>query len=278
MIVYLDGEFVDEERAVVSVNDRGLLFGDAVFETGLLRNGGFFRLHQHLQRFVASAALLQLAHPAPAELAALVHRLARANHMLDGNLRITLTRGVRAPCLIIAIRPLDPVWTERARRGWSIITARTRRPSIAAAPPQLKAVGRTYALLARMEAAAAGVDDALLLTDHDMVCEGPAWNVFWRRRDALFTPATDAGVLAGVTRSAVLDLADSTGFRVREGLFPRTDLDDADEVFATMTSVGIVSIRRLDRRTLPHDTPAADALQPRYWAVVDAECAADRDP
>jgi branched-chain amino acid aminotransferase len=275
MIVYVDGEFVAEERAVISVNDRGLLFGDAVFETGLLRNGGFFRLHQHLQRFAASAAMLRLEHPSLTNIRDIVYRLARDNALADGSLRITLTRGVRAPCLIVAIRPIDHAWTDRARRGWSIVTARTRRPSIAAAPAQLKAVGRTYALLARLEAAAAGADDALLLTDHDIVCEGPAWNVFWRRGNALFTPAPDAGVLAGVTRSAVLDLANDAGFDVVEGLFPRAELDHTDELFATMTSVGIVSIRQLDGRPLPDATPAADALQPRYWTLVDADCAAN---
>jgi branched-chain amino acid aminotransferase len=278
MIVYVDGEFVDEERAVVSVNDRGFLFGDAIFETGLLRHGGFFRLRQHLLRFAASAAMLRLEHPPLDDISELVRRLARDNELEHGNLRITLSRGVRAPCLVVAIRPIDHAWTERARRGWSIVTARTRRPSTAAAPAQLKAVGRTYALLARIEAGAAGADDALLLTDQQLVCEGPAWNVFWRRGRSLFTPAPDAGVLLGVTRAAVLDLAEDAGFDAVEGLFPRPDLDHADEVFATMTSVGIVSIRQLDGRTLPAATPAADALQPRYWDLVDAECSADCNP
>src|SRR5690606_25632180 len=112
----------------------------------------------------------------------------------------------------------------------------TRRPSTASAPAQLKAVGRTYALLARQEAADAGVDDVLLLTDHGHVCEGPTWNVFWRRGDTLCTPALEAGVLAGVTRTTVLELAPDMGLRVREGLFDRSDLDHADEIFATMTS------------------------------------------
>jgi branched-chain amino acid aminotransferase len=275
MMVYVDGELVDDARAVISVHDRGLLFGDAVFETGLLRNGGFFRLPQHLQRFAGSAERLRIAHPALHEIEAIAHRLARTNQLVDGNLRITLTRGVRAPCLIVALRATDPAWAERASRGWSLITARTRRPSTAAIPAQLKAVGRTYALLARLEAEAAGVDDALLLTDQGVVCEGPSWNVFWRRGNTLFTPAADVGVLAGVTRAIVLELAATAGFGVVEGLFPRTDLDDADEVFATMTSVGLVSIHHLDGHALPPKTRAADALQPRYWAAVDAECAAD---
>jgi branched-chain amino acid aminotransferase len=199
------------------------------------------------------------------------------NQLTSGNLRITLTRGVRAPSLIIAIKPTDSAWIEKARHGWRLITAETRRPSTAAIPAQLKSIGRTYALLARFEAADAGVDDALLLTDDGSVCEGPTWNIFWRQGDALFTPSPDAGVLVGVTRSIMIELASASGFRVVEGRFPRAVLDAADELFATMTSVGVVSIRSLDGRTLSSETPAAAALSPRYRDLVDAECAADRD-
>jgi branched-chain amino acid aminotransferase len=277
MIVYVDGEFVEEEAAVVSVNDRGLLHGDAVFETGLLQHGGFFRLEQHLQRFAASAATLRLAHSPLGEIATAVRRLARDNQLAAGNLRITLTRGVRTPTLIMTIRPPDHAWLEKAQRGWTLKTARTRRPSVAAIPAQLKSVGRTYALLARFEAADAGVDDVLLLTDDDAICEGPSWNIFWRRERTLFTPAPAAGVLLGVTRSIMMELAAAHDFQLEEGMFPRAALDTAEEVFATMTSVGVVPIRSIDGRTLPPATPAAHALLPRYRALVDAECVADRD-
>jgi branched-chain amino acid aminotransferase len=276
MIVWIDGRFVEESAAVVSIADRGLLLGDAVFETALLHSGGFLRLRQHLDRFAASAALLRLAHPPPDDIEGVVRRLARENALDDGNLRITLTRGVTTPTLFITLRPPDARWIDRARRGWSIVTARTRRPSTAAIPAQLKAVGRTYALLAKHEAADAAADDALLLTDEGVVCEGPSWNVFWRRGSTLFTPAIDAGVLVGVTRTILLAVAADAGFDVAQGLFPRQVLDDADEIFATMTSVGIVSIRSLDGRSMAAETPAADALLPRYWQVVDTECAADR--
>lgn len=275
MIVYLDGRFLPAEQATVSIDDRGLLFGDGVFETALLHRGGFLRLRQHLDRFAASARTMQLPVPQLDRLEEVVHALARENALADGNVRITLTRGVRDPMLFVTVRPPDAAWAERAARGWSVVTAQTRRPSTAAVPAQLKALGRTYALLARHEAAAAGADDALLLTDQGHICEGPAWNVFWRAGDTLFTPDLDLGVLAGVTRGIVIDLARDQGLAVRQGAWPRAVLDQADEIFATMTSVGLVPIRSLDGRHLDPGAPTATALQPLYWARVRSEVASD---
>src|SRR5690606_32764075 len=140
---------------------------------------------------------------------------------------------------------------------------------------QLKALGRPYALLARFEARAAGADDALLLTDQGFVCEGPAWNVFWRVGNTLFTPALDLGVLAGVTRTMLLQIAPTLGVDVDSGHVQRADLDSADEVLATMTSVGIVGIRARDGRVLPAATPAADRLRSAYWDAVLREAGAE---
>lgn len=273
MIAALDGSLIEEENAAISIHDRGFLFGDAVFETVLLHAGGFFCLREHLERFAASAAAMRISAPAAAEVDRIVRDVVRANGLRDANIRITLTRGVAQPLLLITARAPDPARAEAARAGWRIVTARTRRPSTAAVPAQLKAVGRTYALLARHEAVDAGVDDALLLTDHGHVCEGPTWNVFWRRGSTLCTPALDAGVLAGVTRSTLLQLAAELGLRVREELFDRSELDHANEIFATMTSLGVVSFRELDGRLLPSATDTADTLQDAYSRTV-AEAAA----
>jgi branched-chain amino acid aminotransferase len=275
MIVYLNGGLLPEAEAAISIRDAGFLSADGVFETALLHDRGFLRLRAHLDRFAASAALLRLPAPPTDVLDGVIRDVVRANGLRNASIRVTLTRGADAPTLLVTARPPDPRWEERARRGWHLITARTRRPSTAAIPARLKALGRTYALLARHEAADANADDALLLTDDGGVCEGPSWNVFWRRGDRLFTPAPEAGVLTGVTRSILLEQAPAAGFEVSEGLWARPDLDDADEILATMTSVGIVSIRSLDGRALPSETPAADTLAERYWRVVAGEAAAD---
>ncbi|MEX1183399.1 MAG: aminotransferase class IV [Gemmatimonadota bacterium] len=274
MIVYSNGRYLPAADAVISIEDRGFLYGEGVFETALLHDGGFFRLREHLQRLAASATMLRIPAPPLDDIVQIVRSVAQKNQLVDASLRITLSRGPDGPALLVTARPLDSDWSRRAAAGWRIITARTRRPSTAAMPAQLKALGRTYALLARFEAADAGADDALLLTDAGDVCEGPTWNVFWRTADTLFTPALEAGVLAGVTRRAVLELAATAGLQVREGLFPRAALDSADEMFATMTSVGLVTIRALDGRGL-HADDAAQAIQPLYRRLVAADSATD---
>lgn len=275
MIVWLDGALVDEGSAHVSIHDRAFLMGDGVFETALLHAGGFFRLRQHLERLHASARTMRIAVPEIDQLDRIVRDVARANDLRDAGIRLTLSRGVSAPVLLVTARPPDPAALRAARHGWRIITAVTRRPALSAVPAQLKALGRTYALLARFEAQDAGVNDVLLLNHDGFVCEGPTWNVFWRRGQNLFTPALHAGVLSGVTRSALLSLAAAAGYRVEEGLFPREHLDAADEIFASMTSSGVVPIRELDARTLPAGTPAADALRTAYDRLLQRETGAD---
>jgi branched-chain amino acid aminotransferase len=274
MIVYLNGEWVEDDEAVVPVADRGFLFADGVFETALLYRGRYFHLTNHLERFQASAATLGIPAPSTLHLAEIAHDIARRNALSDGSLRITLTAGVRASeygTLVVTISPRDDAWVQRARDGWRIVTAQTRRPSTRAVPAHLKALGRTYALLARREARVAQVDDALLLTDDDFVCEGPSWNIMWCKGRDLFTPALDLGVLAGITRSILLGIADEMGYATNEGHYPRSALDDADEIFATMTSVGIARIVSLDGKMMSANTPVADELYARYWShVADA--------
>jgi branched-subunit amino acid aminotransferase/4-amino-4-deoxychorismate lyase len=274
MIVHLEGRFTPADRACISVDDRGFLFGDAVFETALVHAGGFFRLHQHLDRFAASAAGFRLSAPPTGELEDIARRLIRDNRLTDAVLRFTLSRGAGRPLLLVTARPLDTAALERARTGWRVITARTRRPSMAAAPAQLKTVGRPHALLARHEAAEAGVDDALLLNDAGHVCEGPSWNVFWRRGRTLFTPALECGVLAGITRSVIMELMAGLGQPVVEGTFERAELDDVDEVFATMTSAGAVPLTELDGAALPPATELLPVLQRGYRELVAREAAA----
>lgn len=276
MIVSLDGRLIPAEDAAIPIGDRGFLYGDAVFETALVHDGGFFRLREHLERFAGSAATMRIDAPPIAEIERRVREVVRANDLRAASIRITLTRGVNRPVLLVTAAPPDAARARAAAAGWRVITARTRRPSTAAIPGQLKAVGRTYALLARQEATDAGVDDVLLLTDDGHVCEGPTWNVFWRRGDILCTPALEAGVLAGVTRAAIMSLAADLGLRVREALFDRSELDHADEIFASMTSLGVVPFREMDGRTLPQETPTAAALNDAYRALVEREAA--RDP
>lgn len=270
VIVWLDGRWLDADEASISIRDRGFLLSDGVYETGRLYDGGYFRLRAHLERLARSAAMFGLATPPASELEELAHELARRNDLRDASLRIIVTRGVSAPTVLLTLDPIAADWRERAARGWALATARTRRPPPEVVPPGLKTLGRPYALLARREAAAAGADDALLLNMAGEVAEGPSWNVFWRRGHVLRTPSLETGVLDGITRATLLEIAPRTGFTVEEGRWPRSELDEAEEMFATMSSLGVVPIRSLDGRPLKGG-PAAERLAELYWQTVFTE-------
>jgi len=283
-IVYLNGSYIDAEQATIPIGDRGLLFGDGVFETARLHNGHYFRFRQHLERLANSAHILRLDIPELERLEQVGYQLAERNQLSEGSLRITVTRGPggrglhrigAGPRTVFAVlNPVAPGWRERAAAGWAICTASFRRPAAESIPPALKGLGRPYALLAHYEAEENGCDDALLLSSDDFIAEGPTWNVFWRVGSIIRTPALDAGILEGVTRSIILDLARQTGFQVEEGRYRRSELDHADEIFATMTSSGVVPFTMLDGRTLAVGADSAAArLQDLYWRLVDAEVA-----
>ncbi|HEX6063418.1 MAG TPA: aminotransferase class IV [Longimicrobiales bacterium] len=279
MIVYLNGAWLPQENACIPITDRGFLFSDGVFETARLHSGKFFRLHQHLDRFQQSARALELAAPPSDELALLAREAAERNRLAEASLRITLTRGsggaglktrgAGRPTLLVTISAIAPDWEARAAQGWSLVTANTLRPSPDSVPAQLKALGRVYAILAALEAERAGVDDALLLTAERKIAEGPTWNFFWRKGRVLRTASLAGGILEGVTRSIIIEIARRAGYQVEEGLWPRAELDTAEEAFATMTSLGVVPIRAIDGRALATD--CAPQFQRRYWDLVGAE-------
>ncbi|MFW5951137.1 MAG: aminotransferase class IV [Gemmatimonadota bacterium] len=274
MIAWVDGEWVEESEGRVPIGDRGFLYGDGVYDTCRLYDGRWLRFEEHARRLHESAAVLGIRPPPVPELAgiadALRDRNARIGH---GVLRITVTRGSEngrghGHRLVMTLKELPADWRERARRGWSCITAETRHPPPSVMPPRLKGQGRVFSLLARREAEAAGCDQALLLSVGGQITEGATWNVFWRTGEVVRTPHESTGLLAGVTRAVVMECVPGAGFRLETGVWERAELDDADEVFGTMTSLGIVPIHRLDGRSLPEPRVAVDALTPLYWERV----------
>lgn len=279
MIVYLNGDWLEASDAKIAIDDRGFLLADGVFETARLTRGRYFRLDHHLDRLAESARQLRLAVPAHESLAAIATEIAERNNLSEASLRITITRGrggrgldtrgAGPPTLLVTIAPVAADWHERAARGWSLIVAKTRRPSTLSVPSQIKALGRVYAILAHLEAEDAQADDALLLTAEGYIAEGPTWNFFWRKGRVIRTAALEGGVLEGVTRRIVLHLAEAEGYKTEEGLWGPEDLLDADEAFASMTSVGIVPIRSLDGRPFGADD-CSGRLQYKYWEFVES--------
>lgn len=282
-IVFLNGRWVPEKEALIPANDRGFLLGDAVFETLRLYRGAYFRFDEHYRRLVGGAAVLRIPVPSRDAVADIARGLARRNRIRDGSLRITVTRGpggrglgtrgAGPPTVVATLRPLGADWEAEVERGWAIITARTPHPAPGAMPARVKSQNRLHAILARLEAEDVNADDALLLSPEGFVAEGPTWNIFWRAGQRLQTPALDLGILPGITRAVISEIAPDLGFPVEEGRWPRFALEQADELFATLSSFGPVALRSLDGRPLdPPRFQALPLLRRRYWERVAAEC------
>lgn len=273
MIAWQDGAWLDEADVRVSVNDPAFVSGHGVFESVRVHQGRFFRLGAHLDRLASSAAMLRIELPPRERQTAVLLELVGRAGLDEASARFTVTAGApgAGPSVIATIAPIAEGWRERAARGWRLVTARTRHPAPETVPPGLKSLGRVYSVLARFEARDAGADDAILLLPDGTVAEGPTWNFFFRSGGQLRTAAVEAGVLPGVTRSTVLELADAAGSRVQVGRPSAAQLGEADAAFASMSSLGVVPIIELDGRPLPGSRVLVEPLQAAYWARVRTE-------
>ena len=277
MWVLLNGKFVAEENAVVSVFDRSFRYGDGVFETLLVRKGKFFRWDQHLERLQRSAAFLRIPLPCSAvELLAEATELVARNKITEGTLRLQVSRGVgprgyappesAEPLVVMTAQPLNPA----ENRPWGLITSSRR---IAATDPLVghKTCNRLIHVLAAMEACDRGADEALLLNTESHVAEGSTSNVFWIQDGVVCTPPLAAGALPGITRAAVLEICHALSLPSQERCITCDKLLEADAVFLTFTSRGIVEAESLDG-TLLRRAPRVQQLRVGLQELIAAEC------
>jgi branched-chain amino acid aminotransferase len=278
MMVFLNGEFVPEERAVVSVFDRGFRYGDGVFEAVLVSNRKLFLWEQHCARLRRSAEFIRLKVPFTNDaLHDATTQLFSRNQHTEAMVRITVSRGVGArgyapkgdekPTLVITTHPL-PAPEDRA---WKVIVSSLR---IAAHDlvPQHKTANRLVNVLAAAEAQERGADDALLVNTEGHVTEGTSSNVFWTKDGLVHTPPAEDGLLPGVTRAVVFDLCRAIGMPVMETSADINALKKADGVFLTLTSRGVVEVAELDGELLSR-SPLVATLAAEYRARVRRECA-----
>lgn len=258
---WIDGSILPAAEAKVSVFDHGFLYGDGVFEGVRFYNRKAFRLPLHLKRLQRSAAALQLTIPLSAEaLAQAVAELIAASPLDDGYLRIIVTRGVgvlginpascQQPGVIIIADQLQMVSEAQRTQGVRAIIASTRRLTPDRLDSRIKSLNYLNAILARMEANYAGVEEAILLNDRGCVAEGTADNLFVVSDGVLLTPPATEGALAGITRQTVLELAAANGIPAREAVLTPYDLYNADECFLTGTGAKLIPVREIDGRKL----------------------------
>ncbi len=281
MIVFLNGRFVAAARAVVSVSDRGFLYGDGLFEVVRISKGQPFRWAQHVERFQQGAGHLKIRPPfSPEEIRRFARQLIRKNKMPEALLRLTLSRGVgergyspkgaNSPTFVMTLHP-TPGLDLKNPPLWQLVTASNQLP--ANEPLALfKNANKLQQILARAEADAAGADEALLLNTRGRVVEGTTSNLFWIQGGTVCTPSLAAGILPGVTRLAVLEICRALKLPVKESAPRPAELFSAQGVFLAMSSWGVVEAVRLDGRKIQR-AACVQKIQRGYVQLLRAETA-----
>lgn len=283
MKVYIDGQFLDDEAAKISVFDHGLLYGDGVFEGIRAYNGRVFKLREHIERLFYSAKAILLTIPmSPADLAAAVVATCRRNEIRDGYVRLVVTRGVgtlglnpnkcKAPSIIIIADKIQLYPPEYYESGLTIVTVPTTRNLHSAVNPAIKSLNYLNNILAKIEANNAGCEEAIMLNAEGYVAECTGDNLFLVKGKHLLTPPLSAGALYGITRGTVMDLGREAGLIVEEPNLTRYDVFNADECFLTGTGAEVVPVVKVDGRVIGDGKPGPVTrnLVRAYHALTNA--------
>lgn len=264
--IYLDGNWVPKEKAVLSVYDHGVLYGDGVFEG--IRSYGcrVFKLNEHIDRLWESAHTLMLKIPLTKEqMAEVIIETLRKNSLTDGYIRVVVTRGVgdlgldprkcKQPSIFVIADKIKLYPDALYQDGLEIISVATRRNLPESVNPQIKSLNYLNNIFAKIEAVNSGYEEALMLGANGTVAECTGENVFLVKGKALITPPSYVGILKGITREAVMGLAEKSGLKVLEQCVTRHEVYNADEVFLTGTAAEIVPIVKVDKRTIGTGKP-----------------------
>ncbi|MEM0382541.1 MAG: branched-chain-amino-acid transaminase [Nitrososphaerota archaeon] len=253
-LIYIDGEFYAKSSAKISVFDHGFLYGDGVFEGIRVYGGVVFKLREHVERLYRSAKAIRLEIPMTVdEMVDAVIKTVRVNGFRDAYIRLVVTRGVGdlgldprkcgKPSVIVIVEQLEPILGAQSREtGVKLIISSTRRDPVYATSHEVKSLNYLNSILAKLEAIAAGADDAVMLDSRGFVSEATGANIFVVRSGVLVTPPVTAGILPGITRAFVMELARRLGIPVEERDITPTELLTSDEVFLTGTGAEIVPV------------------------------------
>ncbi len=281
LIVNVGGKLSHRDRAAISPFDSVVQGGDAVWEGLRLHNGTIFRLGAHLARLRASAKALAFDQiPSDEEITEEITRTLEANGMHDGvHIRLTLSRGVKVtsgmdprlntagPTLIVLAEFKDPVYDAT---GITLITASVRRPAPDCLDPKIHHNNLLPSIMAKIEANVAGADDAIMLDNRGFIAETNATHVFFVSGGTLCTPTT-VSCPEGITRAAVLELAENAGLPVGQGDYTLPQLYNADEAFVTGTMGGLAPVLSVDGRNIPGPGPLTRKLTDLYTALTTEE-------
>jgi branched-chain amino acid aminotransferase len=272
--IWIEDGLVEQEEAKVSVFDHGLLYGDGVFEGIRVYNGKIFEFEAHLDRLYKSARVLRLTMPMePDAMAEATLKTVEANSVVDGYIRLIVTRGVgdlglnpflcKKGCLIIIASNIQLYPEHMYDNGLKVVSAATQRCHPLSNPPQVKSLNYLNNIYAKIEAIDAGVPEAIMYNHLGYVAEATGDNVFIVKDGRIYTPPVQSGSLEGITRGVVIDIAKNDNIEVIERDLTRYDLYAADEFFLTGTAAEVIGIVDIDGRVIGDGRPGPITKQLR---------------
>jgi branched-chain amino acid aminotransferase len=264
--IWLDNKLVDEADAKISVFDHGLLYGDGVFEGIRVYNSRIFELDAHIKRLYESAKVIRLEVPMSKEkLIKAIEKTVEANDVVDGYIRLVVTRGsgplglnpfiCENSQLFIIADTIQPYPEDLYEKGLKVISATTVRNHPLSLPPQIKSLNYLNNIFAKIEALDNDIPEAIMYNHEGYVAEATVDNVFIVKDGVIYTPPVEAGALNGITRSIVIRLAKKDKLEVIEKNLTRFDLYVCDELFLTGTAAEIIGIVEIDGRTIGEGEP-----------------------
>lgn len=285
MQVFIDGDFFPKEEAKISVFDHGFLYGDGIFEGLRVYYGRIFRAQEHLDRLLASAKAISLNLPySLEEINKLMELCCLKNGIQEGYIRLIVSRGKgklgldpkscpKASLIIIADKiQLYP--EEDYQMGLKLITSSYRRHAQDCLSPMIKSLNYLNNILARMEAGRLGYREALMLNKEGKVAECTGDNIFIIKTGKLLTPALTEGILAGITRQAVIEIAHGLNLEVEEKSLLQYELYQAEECFLSGTAAEIMPVIEIDGRSIGQGTAGSQTrkILSAFRELVKKEC------
>ena len=251
-LVYVDGRFVPKSKAMVSVFDHGLLYGDGIFEGIRAYDSSVFRLKEHITRLYDSAKAIRLKIPLTQhEMTEAVLETLRKNQLRDAYVRLVVTRGAGdlgvdpslcgAPTIFIIAEPMASSLGPKEPKVVRLIVSSYRRDAVDATSHEVKSLNYMNSVLAKIEANHAEADDAILLDRRGFVSEATVTNLFLVKDGKLATPSSAAGILHGLTRDRIITLCSDLGLEVEQRDITPFEMMTADEVFLVGTKSEILA-------------------------------------
>ncbi len=265
--VFLNDDFVTNDKAVLHIYDHGFMYGDGIFEGIRVYGGIIFKCKEHVARLYRGLKALHIAMPYnEEEFAVKMKKLVELNEVNDAYLRVTVSRGVSLgldpkkittpPTIVISTDKLSLYPQSAYDNGLTAVTVSTRIGNPQVVENRIKATGKYLInIQAKLEANMVGAGEGLMLTEQGYVGECTGDNIFFVKNGKIFTPAAFLGILEGITRSVAIEVAHKLGYEVTEGIFTRFDLYTADEVFLTGTAAEVIPLAELDSRVINDGKP-----------------------